>query len=303
MAAGEPQVEGEVEAEHVTAAEWNFTVGSGAGLFDRLRTYTPKLGEVAHLFVGLQTDADDVYILEYVTEEDEVVLCRSAYTGQVHRFEKSHLKRFLKGSLNIRRYYLSDLTKRLIFPYHTVDGVSVLLVSEEYRRRFPLTWAYLCENKSRLTARNRGQMTGSDWYGYVYRKNHIRLDSPKLIVPSLATGAAFAPDLEGQYFFVGSGGGGGGGYGIILPRDSTLSYLYVLGLLNSRLSTFFLRNVSTPFRGGYLALNRQYIEQLPIRTIDFTSPADVARRDRMVSLVERMLDLHKKLASEGAPHA
>jgi hypothetical protein len=30
--------------------------------------------------------------------------------------------------------------------------------------------------------------------------------------------------------------------------------------------------------------------------------ADVARHDRMVSLVERMLDLHKKLASEGAPH-
>ena len=40
----------------------------------------------------------------------------------------------------------------------------------------------------------------------------------------------------------------------------------------------------------------------PIRTIDLTSPADVARHDRMVSLVERMLDLHKKLASEGAPH-
>jgi hypothetical protein len=43
----------------------------------------------------------------------------------------------------------------------------------------------------------------------------------------------------------------------------------------------------------------------PIRTIDLTSPADVARHDRMVSLVERTaegVDLHKKHASEGAPH-
>ena len=44
------------------------------------------------------------------------------------------------------------------------------------------------------------------------------------------------------------------------------------------------------------------LKQLPIRTIDFTSPADVARHDRMVALVERMLDLHKKLAAEGTPH-
>ena len=39
-----------------------------------------------------------------------------------------------------------------------------------------------------------------------------------------------------------------------------------------------------------------------IRPIDFTFLADLARHDRMVALVECMLDLHKKLASEGAPH-
>ena len=58
-------------------------------------------------------------------------------------------------------------------------------------------------------------------------------------------------------------------------------------------------------RGDYVRFWTQYIEQLPIRTIDFTSPADVARPDRMVSLVERTaegVDLHKKLASEGALH-
>ena len=38
------------------------------------------------------------------------------------------------------------------------------------------------------------------------------------------------------------------------------------------------------------------------RTIDFTNPADVARHDRMVSLVERMLDLHKRVADEQTPH-
>jgi hypothetical protein len=46
-------------------------------------------------------------------------------------------------------------------------------------------------------------------------------------------------------------------------------------------------------------------ESTPIRTIDFTSPTDVVRHDWMVALVEctaEGVDLHKKLAAEGAPH-
>jgi hypothetical protein len=61
--------------------------------------------------------------------------------------------------------------------------------------------------------------------------------------------------------------------------------------------------VSTNFRGGYLAANKQFIEHLPIRTIDFSEPADNARHDRMVELVERMLDFNKQLAKAKVPQA
>jgi hypothetical protein len=37
-----------------------------------------------------------------------------------------------------------------------------------------------------------------------------------------------------------------------------------------------------------------YIQQLPIRTIDFNNPSDKAIHDKLVCLVDRMLDLHKK---------
>ena len=84
----------------------------------------------------------------------------------------------------------------------------------------------------------------------------------------------------------------------ISPRDAD----YSLGLLNSRVLDFYLKRISTTMRGGFFRYFTQYIEQLPIRPIDFTNPADVARHDRMVSLVERMLDLHKRLAAEQTPH-
>lgn len=86
---------------------------------------------------------------------------------------------------------------------------------------------------------------GEEWYGYVYKKNHTRFDSPKLLVPSISTGSSFASDLDGTYYFVGSGGGGGGGYGISLPEGSKDQYLYLLGLLNSKLVSTFLRMIST----------------------------------------------------------
>lgn len=282
-------------------AEWNFNVGKGATLFEKIRQVPKRLGDMGHLFVGLQTDADDVYILEEIRRDNGRVLCASKATGSQHWLEDEHLKPFLKGSLNIRRYALSDLTKRLIFPYEMKSGRSVLIGEKEYRLRYPLTWKYLEVNQKRLSSRNKGKI-GVEWYGYVYKKNHTMFDVRKLLVPSIASGSCFAIDLEGKYYFVGSGGGGGGGYGITLRDGSKPLYLFVLGLLNSGLLNMYLRNISTTFRGGYLALNRQYIEQLPIRTIDFSDPADKARHDRMVALVELMLSLHKQLAAANTDH-
>jgi hypothetical protein len=142
---------------------------------------------------------------------------------------------------------------------------------------------------------------GQGWHGYVYKKNHTRFSGQKILVPAIATGSCFALDLEGSYYFVGSGGGGGGGYGIRLQKDQNLSCLCLLGLLNSRLLSSYLRSISTSFRGGYLALNRQYIEQLPIHPINFSDKSDKAKHAKMIALVERMMDLHGRLTKAKAP--
>ena len=228
------QTEGFIPARSITSGEWNFAVGPEAGLFERFAKWPLKLGDIADLFVGIQTDADDVFILEEVRRSKNRVLCRSRYTGREHWLEADHLKPLLKGSLNIRRYHFSDVSKLLVFPYEMRDGKSVLIPPAGYAERFPLTWAYLSECQPRLSARNKGRM-GEDWHGYVYKKNHTRMALPKLLVPSLATGSCFAPDLEGTYTFVGSGDGGGGGYGVSLREPAALDYGSLLGILNSTL--------------------------------------------------------------------
>jgi hypothetical protein len=44
-----------------------------------------------------------------------------------------------------------------------------------------------------------------------------------------------------------------------------------------------------------------YFKEFPIRTINFSDPADVQRHAHMVALVERMLNLHRELAAAQTP--
>jgi hypothetical protein len=108
--------------------------------------------------------------------------------------------------------------------------------------------------------------------------------------------AAHYDEADGLYFVNVTTGG----YGLTAD-EPTVTLRYLCGLLNSRLLDSYLKQVSTSFRGGYLAANRQFIGLLPIRAIDFDDPKDVARHDRIVALVERMLELHKKLPAATIP--
>ena len=76
----------------------------------------------------------------------------------------------------------------------------------------------------------------------------------------------------------------------------------MLGLLNSKVLDFFLKKISTTMRGGFFLYFTQFIEQLPIRPIDFANAADREGHNRMVALVEEMLALHRRLAAARTDH-
>ena len=72
--------------------------------------------------------------------------------------------------------------------------------------------------------------------------------------------------------------------------------------MNSRLIDF-IYTLMNPEKGEALAQVKKYhVEQLTIRTINFFDPEDKSRHDRMVALVNQMLELHKQLASAKTDH-
>jgi hypothetical protein len=298
--------QGTLPASSATAAEWNFAVGGGAEILQRLRRMPTKLADVAKkIFQGLVTSADPVYVLDPVGPGRKgLVIVRSRATGREYELESDVVKPLCKGSRDIRRYSATP-SKAVLFPYDPEKSgqtKSIVLISpSEFDSRYPRAWRYLAENRNLLRDREKGKMRHEGWYGYIYPKSVSLFSKRKIITPSIAASACFTLDARGELYFVGSGGGGGGGYGIILNDTCAESYEYVLGLLNSRLLDHYLKQISGRFRGGYFAYSRQFIEQLPIRTINFSDPADKARHDRMVELVERMLELHKRRGGLGPP--
>ncbi len=83
---------------------------------------------------------------------------------------------------------------------------------------------------------------------------------------------------------------------VVSATDSLEELKYLVGILASSLINIWCVN--------YLAddMNQSYLQKLPIRTIDFLDLCDKARYDKMVSLVDQMLSLHKHSASAKTDH-
>jgi type I restriction-modification system DNA methylase subunit len=81
----------------------------------------------------------------------------------------------------------------------------------------------------------------------------------------------------------------------ILPVGGGTDLNYLLGCLNSGLmSWYFLRRSNIAQRDDFPKIVLKETRNLPIPPVDLAEPADKARHDKMVELVDRMLELSKQ---------
>jgi type I restriction-modification system DNA methylase subunit len=81
-----------------------------------------------------------------------------------------------------------------------------------------------------------------------------------------------------------------------------IHFKYLLGVLNSRLLTAYYRAKAITNKKSIAQLKKFDLDQLPIRTIDFSNPSDQKQHDQIVELVERMLRLHEQLGRMRTAH-
>lgn len=283
----------DIPAKSISASPWNFAEGEAGKLFERLAAMPIKLGGIARIFVGTQTSADDIFVLENCSVQKNRITGFSKASNDFVTIEHTCTVPFLRGK-EIRRYIKPDANSVLICPYEISDSGLRLLSEKELGSQYPLTLGYLKSHKAQLQNREKGKFNGPNWYAFGYPKSMNQFSKEKIIVPDYNNCPSFTLDLGSHFFKT--------GYGLILSSESALSPLYVLGLLNAALLFQYLHAIGTELRGGYVRFWTKFIEQLPIRPIDFSNPADRARHDKMVRLVESMLKLHAQLAGAKTAH-
>jgi type I restriction-modification system DNA methylase subunit len=290
-------IEGKIPVAKITSSEWNFTVGKGAGLFEKLSKMPVNLGDVTNrIFQGIKTSADKIYIVEEIERKAKRVKIFSKEKEAEYWLEPDLLHPLIKGG-DSKRYCLSRTNRLILFPYLKQEkGFTELIAESTLKTEYLLTYAYLIDNKPYLENREGGKMQGARWYSYGRTQALEVMPLPKIFTPDIAARASFSLDETGEVFFT---GGVAGGYGILVSPE--YSRHYILGLLNSKLLEWFIRQSATQMCGGYFSYESRFIRNLPMRMINISEATDKSRHDKMVKLVEQILAFNKQLPSAKTP--
>lgn len=268
---------------------WIFSDESSNVIVQKLVNNSIPLGQIpTRIGRGSSSGIDKVFLLkmfknqlftldgEYVDVEQEILRI-PVFATDFGRYRFSANKEF-----------------RIIFPY-TVDSNGYQIISEfDFQKSYPKAYKYLLSKKKILLLRKQYK----SWYGYSAPRNLDVHEKAQFLVPLLANQGLFCRLDNNSFRFCLMASGG---FSLTIGQECDLSPNYMLGILNSRLLFWRLRMISNVFRGGWITCTKQYVQTLPVRTIDFTNPTDVALHDRMVTLVESMLSLHKQFAAARLP--
>lgn len=277
-------------AKTLGPGEWNIAVGRDAELFERLNGLQTKLGDVADIFVGLQTSADDVFIMDLVEERRQLLTLRSKALGSETVIEREVLHPVVSGA-DVSRYGRLPKRQWMLFPYEVVDERVRLMPIDEIEKRFPRAAAYLIENRGRLAKREKGKFDDANWHRFGRSQNLGIQGRAKVCVPRLVQSLHAAWDADGACFLDNVDVGGL----TLKTGQSHYSQAYLLALLNSRLMRWFFPFVAATFRAGYLSANRQFLSQLPFRSWQASDADENEKHDRVVALVRTRLELEERM--------
>jgi type I restriction-modification system DNA methylase subunit len=237
----------------INGANWTLADSTSAQWIQQMKLKGLPLKEYAQvqIYSGIKTGCNSIFWIDDKTR-NELVLAD----------EKSSriIKKFAKGE-DIRKYHF---TKNNLYLIYTHSCINI----DEY----PAVKNYLTQFKSRLESRAGNQ----SWWQLQQAQNRGNIwESPKIVYPDICKESRFTFDSEGIYVDM---------PGFVLPTSD----LYLLGILNSKLTWWYLQQTCAVLgdaqSNGRLRLKKQYIDLLPI------PQASEIERKVISKLVQKCLD-------------
>jgi len=226
--------------------KWICVRNGSASLFSRRKD--TALGEIAKIQVGIQTLADNIYILPVESHDGETVVCR--HGEREVSLEASLTRSILKAS--VMQNGADKVNRIAIFPY---DEAGELIAEDELKGRYPLAYAWLASHKKTLLSRDKGKERRYKWYEYG-RGVGIKTGFGRKI---LTSGMNKAPNFQlcrdkDSLFY--------SGYSI--KPQGWVDMRKLLDQLNSKFMASYIECASKPFRQGWRSYAKSFIKDFPI---------------------------------------
>lgn len=216
----------------------------------RLSDASERLDNIAGVFQGIRTGANDVFILNIVAEDDHYGAELLNGLGDSAVLETGLLEPVVFGA-EVRKFEAVSYSKYLIYPY---DGGSALSEGE-LELRYPQAFKYLVSYRDILSSRASIAASGLHWFELVRRRDEAWLRRPKLLIRDLAPEISFAVDADGDVFIV-------GGTAVTPEREELLFPL--LAYINSSHVNSLVKRVTPQFRGSFQKFEPQHLQNIPV---------------------------------------
>jgi hypothetical protein len=263
---GNPGTISTIPAETLSDEPWQFASVETNSLIAKMRVAHPReLGQVAEIFVGVQTSADAIFIFSDVSNTPDTLALN--WSGQAWPIEREICRPcLLDGQLDA--YDEVRANRWIIFPYSVETDKEgrqavALIPPDRMNAEFPNCFAYLNARRAELERRNiiGGRAGNQQFYQFGRSQSLVKFNSPKIVLPALSTDARYAYD---EADVVATGGGNGPYYMLRARPDSGVSDKFLMAVLHHPLSEAIVRTHTSVFKGGYYSHGKQFIERLPI---------------------------------------
>lgn len=279
-----------IDQSEISAGPWIFAMSTGAQkIFTDLENrFDSRLHDVADIFVGVQSSADDVLFVipEAVTEEGYVAFTDKG--GRRWNIEREALRPALLDR-SLSPYEAEPIPDRMaVWPYDIEEQKSgrlraKLIGPDCFEQRFPRAFEYLACHRDVLSNRSVSPDPGTSFYAYGRSQSLAKMDGPKIIVRVLSL------PLVPQYVWDPNGlivpGGGSGPYYLIRSKNDSYPPAVLIAFLSHPVIDAFVVAGARTFRGGYSVHSKQSLKSTPIPVFD----DDV--RQLLTSLVTEMQQL------------
>ncbi|ALU75551.1 restriction endonuclease subunit M [Tenacibaculum dicentrarchi] len=211
------------------------------------------------IFVGIQTGLDSVYILEGKISGN--IFIGKNQNGDLIEIEKEMIKPFLKGN-DTSRYLFTKNQKYIIFPYNIINGLAKPMLFEDIKTNYPKVASYLESKNTVLRNREKGKYDNDkEWFLFTRKQGISNVEVIKIMTQEISFGCNMTLDNKSRFYHATTI------YSFVKNDKFKVDEKFYLGILNSKIMWFFLKNTGTELRGGYFRFKTNYLKPFPLPEI------------------------------------